>query len=152
MKEVDNLEIDDIDLEDTTIHIKSTSRTNERVLSIHSFQILAISKYLEEVRPELISNGRKLKNKNKLIVGNRGQSITVNHLSKTIMHELTGQTKKLINLQQIRNSVIVNWLKKYDVRKVQYMIGHKYVSSTERFQQNDLRDLQGDLEMFHPMK
>ena len=47
-----------------------------------------------------------------------------------------------MNLSQIRSSVIINWLKRYDVRKVQHMIGHKYVSSTEKFQQNDLKELQ----------
>ena len=36
--------------------------------------------------------------------------------------------------KQIRASVISWWLKNYNLRQVQYMATHKYVSSTERYQ------------------
>jgi integrase/recombinase XerD len=32
------------------------------------------------------------------------------------------------------------------------MAGHKYVSSTERYQQNNLDKLQGQLEKYHPLE
>jgi len=55
-------------------------------------------------------------------------------------------------LQQIRQSVIAHWLKSHDVRKEQYMAGHKWVSSTERYQQTDLQDLQTKLDKYHPLQ
>ncbi|MDF1573072.1 MAG: hypothetical protein P1P82_15795 [Bacteroidales bacterium] len=54
--------------------------------------------------------------------------------------------------KQIRSSVITHWLKHYNLRQVQYMAGHKYVSSTERYQQNNLDKLQGQLEKYHPLE
>ena len=38
------------------------------------------------------------------------------------------------------------------VREVQYMAGHKYVSSTERYRTDNLEDLQKELEKYHPLK
>jgi integrase/recombinase XerD len=38
------------------------------------------------------------------------------------------------------------------MRQVQYMAGHKYVSSTERYQVGNLEDLASELAHHHPMK
>ncbi|MCF8380821.1 MAG: hypothetical protein K9H49_14710 [Bacteroidales bacterium] len=54
--------------------------------------------------------------------------------------------------KQIRVSLITWWLKNYNLRQVQYMAGHKYVRSTERYQLNNLDKLQGQLEKYHPLK
>jgi integrase/recombinase XerD len=53
--------------------------------------------------------------------------------------------------KQIRISVITHWLKTIDVRKAQYMAGHRHVSSTEKYKQYDLKDLQEQLKKFHPL-
>ena len=58
----------------------------------------------------------------------------------------------LNNMAQIRASVITNWLKHYNLLEVQYMAGHKYVSSTERYRTYNLEDLQKELEKYHPLK
>ena len=59
---------------------------------------------------------------------------------------------KVRQASQIRASVIAEWTRRYDVRIVQYMSGHKYVSSTERYQVTHLEDLQEQLRKFHPLK
>jgi integrase/recombinase XerD len=48
--------------------------------------------------------------------------------------------------------VIAEWTKLHDVRIVQYMSGHKYVSTTERYQATHLEDLQEQLRLHHPLK
>ncbi|CAM4113381.1 hypothetical protein SAMN06265348_103289 [Pedobacter westerhofensis] len=53
---------------------------------------------------------------------------------------------------QVRQSVITEWLKEKDLRTVQYMAGHRYVSSTERYKTNDLEDLKDALQKFHPLR
>ena len=40
----------------------------------------------------------------------------------------------------------MNRVRRYGIRKVQYLSGHKYVSSTERYRQEDLEELTGQLE------
>ena len=57
----------------------------------------------------------------------------------------------IINAIKIRQSVITYWLKTINLRQVQYMAGHKYVSSTERYQTNYLDNLQSKLEKCHPL-
>ncbi|MCK7560220.1 hypothetical protein MKQ70_37055 [Chitinophaga sedimenti] len=51
----------------------------------------------------------------------------------------------------MRASVIVHWLRKYDLRTVQYMAGHKYVSSTEAYRKYLLDGLQADVMKYHPI-
>jgi len=57
----------------------------------------------------------------------------------------------LKSLHQIRASVIAGWLNHYNLRQVQYMAGHRYVSSTERYRSDNLEDLQKELEKYHPL-
>ena len=56
------------------------------------------------------------------------------------------------NGHQIRQSMIAHWLKSHDVRQVQYMAGHKWVSSTERYQQSNLHQLEEQLQKYHPLQ
>ncbi len=51
-------------------------------------------------------------------------------------------------LYQIRASVIHNWVKEYDLRKTQYLSGHRYISTTEKFIIKDLSILQQELDKF----
>jgi len=57
---------------------------------------------------------------------------------------------KFINFKQVRTSVITHWLKIHNLRQVQYMAGHRFVSSTERYLVNQTEDLQADIDLFHP--
>ena len=70
---------------------------------------------------------------------------------KRLTQELKNQNPKFINIQQIRLSVIVGWLKKYNLRETQYKAGHKSIKSTELYLINDVDDLQKEIESFHPI-
>ncbi len=48
--------------------------------------------------------------------------------------------------------MITQWLKQHHLRQVQYMAGHKYLSSTQRYQVSNLDELQNEVEQHHPMK
>ncbi|WP_222943951.1 hypothetical protein [Pedobacter sp. N36a] len=58
---------------------------------------------------------------------------------------------QVLHFCQIFYSVITEWLKEKDLRTVQYMAGHKYVSSTERYQTTTLEDLKEALNKHHPL-
>jgi integrase/recombinase XerD len=60
--------------------------------------------------------------------------------------------KRITSGQVIRAAVIGHWLKKYNVRIVQYMAGYKYVSSTERYDLFNLEDLEDGLRNYHSLK
>lgn len=40
-------------------------------------------------------------------------------------------------------------VKEYNKRKVQYMAGHRYISSTEAYEANNIEVLQEDVERFY---
>jgi integrase/recombinase XerD len=46
--------------------------------------------------------------------------------------------------------VITHWLKNHNLRQVQQMAGHRYISSTEAYLVNQTEDLQADIDQFHP--
>jgi integrase/recombinase XerD len=75
---------------------------------------------------------------------------------KNSMHHLFRALQRIYpqikNARQIRQSVITHWLGSKNLRQVQYMAGHRWVSSTERYQQNNIEDLQKDINRYHPLK
>jgi integrase/recombinase XerD len=67
----------------------------------------------------------------------------------TMLAHLRKINKAVKNFDQIRSSVVTHWVKTYDMRKAQYMAGHRYVSP-EEYKQQVLDELQGDVKKFHP--
>ncbi len=57
----------------------------------------------------------------------------------------------VLNAKQIRASVITKWLKNYNIREVQYLAGHRYISSTESYLQNDVEGLNEEVQQYHPL-
>ncbi len=53
-----------------------------------------------------------------------------------------GSSSCCLSFASVAASVITQWLKQYDLRKVQYLAGHKYVSSTEDYKANVIDELQ----------
>jgi site-specific recombinase XerD len=128
----------DIKLAEGKILIKGTARSNERLLSLHVNQLLSLKQYLD-------------KNKfAEMLFTTARQSMT--QRIQYMFGQLRKLNKKVTNAKQIRSSVISHWLKQYHLRQVQYMAGHKYVSSTERYQLGHLDDLTNAVKEHHPMK
>ncbi|GEM_PF-3189705 len=50
-----------------------------------------------------------------------------------LMFWVKRKNKLVVNAKQLRASVIVKWLKMYNLRKAQYLAGHRYISSTEAY-------------------
>lgn len=138
----------DIKLREGKIFIVGTRKSNERELKLEAPQVLDMMEYTLQIRKELL----KLSNSTseQLLVNSQGG----NHFSNVLWYllkQLKKQNKKINNIQQIRTSVITHWLKLHNLRQVQYMAGHRYVSSTEAYFVNDLDDLQEDITKFHPI-
>jgi len=79
-----------------------------------------------------------------------------NKKGKPIVHQIAKKlnkyNRKVQDVNQIRASVITNWLGLYNLRKVQYLAGHRYISSTERYLQDDLENLHEIVNNFHPIR
>jgi len=55
------------------------------------------------------------------------------------------------NAKQLRASVIVKWLKQHNLRQVQHLAGHRYISSIKSYQQNDMEGLKEEVQQYHPL-
>ncbi len=81
-------------------------------------------------------------------------TISKRNTGNRIKHMISQARKlnpRILSAVQIRSSVITHWFKDHHLREVQYMAGHKYVSSTERYQVLHSDDLQSELQKHHPM-
>ena len=135
-----------IKLQDGKIFIQGTARTNERILDLQALQVTALQKYLQENKiTEAAIFTKQIKN-------NHVSELNIKNRVQYMFEQLRQLNPAVINTVQIRSSVITLWLQKNNLRQVQYMAGHKYVSSTERYQVNNLEDLQSELQQHHPMK
>jgi site-specific recombinase XerD len=130
-------------LKDGKIYIKGTKRTNERLLDLKAIQIPLLQEYLATNK---FKEGSLFIEQIKKPLSERN----INNRIKYMFDQLRKLNPRVINAKQIRSSVITEWLRKNNLRQVQYMAGHKYVSSTERYQTNNLDDLQSELEQHHP--
>jgi site-specific recombinase XerD len=131
--ELNKLKKEDVDINKGTIYIPSTARSNSRVLTLQPHQLIFFYTYLSS----LPSHQEKL------------IKLAVQRSIQTIVSELKGVNPKIKNAQHIRASVLINWIKIHGQRHSQYMIGHKYVSSTSRFEQQDTAELSKLLDTAH---
>jgi integrase/recombinase XerD len=160
--ELHRLESTDVKLKQGRIHIPGSQKSGRRELELKPFQILEMHEYLMEVRPRIRKEVKDPKPARKPAKINQKRLkdqlfISINgseNIKNSLLHMFKGlqqENPQVTSPKQIRSSVITWWLKNYNLRQVQYMAGHKYVSSTERYQLNNLDKLQGRLEKLHPL-
>mgnify|MGYP000058667837 FL=1 len=140
-----NLKIEHLQLSKGKIYVPSTKRSNARTLDLKPWQIMEFIAYQNEVRP--IIQDKIQNHSEQLFNSNARFNAIIYHIFK----KLKKYNQKVKNIKQIRASVITNWLKQYNLRKVQYLAGHRYISSTERYLQDDLENLHEIVNNFHPI-
>jgi len=144
--QVARLELRHLNLEEGKIYIPSGRKSNARLLHLETMQVLPMKTYLDKIRLQLM--------------GMQGQDPT-DYLfpvkkSSEMVSRIISQVKRIdpevSGSRQIRSSVIMGWLRQYNIRQVQYMAGHKSIRSTESYRLQDLTDLTRQLELFHPLR
>lgn len=150
-------------LKEGKIYIPGGRKRNGRTLELKPFQILEMHEYLNKTRPEILNSINKpkparkpdkidkTKLENQLFISINGSG----NLKNSLLHMFRNIRKtdpQVLHPKQVRASVLTYWLKNHNLREVQYMAGHKYVSSTERYQLNNLDNLQKKIDEHHPLK
>jgi len=103
--------------------------------------------YINEIRPQILVQTKKSTEQLLLPLGS---SLRLGNTLQQLVKELKSINQKFIDVKQLRTSVIVGWLKQHNLRKTQYLAGHKYISSTERYKQDDLESLHKTINTYHP--
>lgn len=147
-EELIKLEVQDVKLREGKIEIPGGHKSDRRLLQLESHQVLEFYDYVNNTRKEILSkSGQKT---DKLFVGMEGGN-SLDGCVFRLMFWLKKKNKLIVNAKQLRASVIVKWLKMYNLRKVQYLAGHRYISSTEGYQQSEMEGLTEEVNKFHPL-
>ena len=147
-EELIKIEPQDIDLKKGTVYIKQ-GQGNRRYLKLEANQIIPLQYYISTSRKEIIKQSENPTDK---LFMTLGSSTSMKDSLRELVRSLKKKYPELKHCRQIRNSVISEWLKKYPIREVQYMAGHNSITSTERYKQANVQDLQLALNLFHPLK
>ena len=133
-----------------------------RELNLEALQIIDLIDYIDNYRTRIICDhyrhlpGRKPQKRiadpktDQLLLSVAGCQDLKNSLHH-MFRNLSQINPRVRNATQIRRSVISNWLRRYDLRTVQYMAGHRYVSSTEYYKQVNIEELKRKIDEFHPL-
>jgi integrase/recombinase XerD len=140
--------VGDIHLSQGTLQVRATAKTNGRILALEAAQILLLKRYIDTDRPALVRKDSLALILTKLGTPEKGEGI--HYLVSTFQGQFTARP---LTPTTIRQSVIAQWLKEgRDIRVVQVMAGHKYPSTTERYQQSRVEELKAAVLRYHPMR
>lgn len=147
VEELTNLTLKSLQLKEGKIRVESGRKTNARTLTLEPHQIIDLLEYISNTRKELLEQTGKV-TELLLMSSGTGDKLfnTLQHILKRVKH----QHKEVKDWKQLRASVIAYWIAVHGLRKAQYLAGHRFISSTEEYQQQDLDELQGDIDKFHP--
>lgn len=141
--------VKDIDLEKATVYVPSSNRSASRKLKLQPEQIFLLQEYIQYIRPIMLKTNKR---KTDYLFITNGTSLNMHNSLFRLYTELRKQFSFFKDADQIHASVLVLWNKSYNVRQVQYMAGHKYLSSTDRYRTVKLESLQEQLEKIHPVR
>ena len=160
--ELRKLEPGHIKLTEGKIYVPGGKHSNARVLKLQAAQLLEIQEYLLVVRPQMQKDitkyrGGRKPDKIDWDAVNNGLFFSENgsgNIKNSLLHlfrKLRKINPQITSARVIRQSVIAHWLKSQGIRQVQYMAGHRYVSSTERYKNYNLEELKAIIKKYHPL-
>ena len=130
------------------IEVPEVKGSASREMKLEACQIMDLHQYMTEGRKELVSLSNQ--QTEKLFI-NTGSSPDLHNTLNKISKQLNSIEPRVKSLRQLRASVITKWLKLYNLRQVQYLAGHKWISSTEEYLQNEIEGLQEEINKYHPL-
>lgn len=146
-EELAQLEVNNIKLREGKVEVMAGRKSNGRVLQLEAHQVMDVYDYVLQVRPEILKESKK--EIDRLLISPSGGDQISNFMTG-LMVKLRKIDPKVKNAKQLRASVIVKWLGQYNLREVQYMAGHRYISSTESYQQSEMEGLKEEVQQFQP--
>ena len=148
-RDIFRIELTDLDLNKGTIYIpEGIKRKASRILKLESHQIIPLHDYIQNHREK--DTTEKLLSPQCTCLGRlQGQ---LKDLFKQVKLQAAENEITLIRFGQIRNSRITLWVRRYGLRKAQYLAGFRRVDTVERYRTNDTEDLIEHVQKYHPLQ
>jgi integrase/recombinase XerD len=147
-EELTKLQLQDLQLREGKIILHRSKKTEGRTLKLESHQVFDLYDYVNDTRKQILQATGKTTTQLFISIGT---SLNLANSIQKLLKNLQQTNPKLKDIKQLRISVITNWLKVYNLRKTQYMAGHRYVSSTESYQVNNIDELHENITKYHPL-
>ena len=158
--EILKMEVGDVDLIKATLKIRGGKLLKDRILPLKATQIGLFMNYLQNIRPQILEFQRQESDFLFLTLPDIGKNDKKKNQKNTLalthcaFFTLTKQIKTIdrqfIKLQQVRVSLITFWIKTQGLRKAQYLAGHRYILTTEKYVTNNLDGLIDDINNLNP--
>lgn len=148
-EDLTKLEEGHLRLKEGKIYIPARRRSNSRILELKGHQVLDLQEYISKTRKLILEISERETDKLFISIGTSNR---FSNVQAALLRNLKQYMPQLKTINQIRSSVMANWVQQYNLREAQYRAGHRYVSSTERYQQSNADDLKKDVQSFHPFK
>ena len=154
--ELARLTLQDVHPREGQLTVIGSRTTNGRTLPLSSHQVMDLYDYQHQVRPALLAMDPKRKHQTRietdqLFIGEGGHCYSLHNLLTQVMTKARKLYTGLKNAQQVRVSVITQWVKTYNLRKAQYLAGHRNIRTTEGYLQNDMEGLKEEVNQYHPL-
>ncbi len=155
-EELARLTTKDVKLRDGKVDVPGSRKNNGRLMQLESHQVMDMYDYILKARGELLEINPKRKTQSKietdkLFIGDGGNRYNISNFMTQLMIKTRKINPSVKNAKHIRASVITKWVKMYNLRKAQYLAGHRYISTTEGYLQNDIEGLKEEVQQFHPL-
>jgi integrase/recombinase XerD len=146
--ELMSLTVDNVNLEEELLRINGGKFNKDRVVPLTRLACSFLETYIKAIRPALLQG----KGCNRLFVSQRAGPISKNALGELVeKYARQAGIKKSATCHVWRHSCATHLVKnKANLRAVQEMLGHRQLSTTERYLHLTITDLKEAHRKFHP--
>ena len=148
VSELINLQLDDVDTDERVLRVVLGKGGKDRNLPLTATAAEAIDAYLLRARPQM---ARQMSG-SVLFLGGYGRKLTRGTVSAMLVRcGKDAKLRKRLTAHVFRHSFATHLLQGHaDIRHIQVMLGHKCLSSTERYTRVTVGDLRKVIERAHP--
>lgn len=147
--ELEELRVSDVNFETGEVFVQGQLRTNSRRLKLEPFQMLHLYDYFNKLRKNFLVYNETVTDRFFL---SQGKGARLTNSVTSMLSKLKRDFPQIENLVHIRGSVITNWQKDEGVIEAMVKAGHRFVSSTQRYQTSKYEELQEQLKNIHPLE
>ncbi len=153
-RELCNLEVTDVFIEEKMIFIRNGKGKKDRVLPLGETAVRYLSEYIRKIRPKKAIQPIRKYRTGKLFLGNFGKSLSTGGLSGIIRKIKDAQGfAKTICPHIIRHSFATHLLNAgADIREVQLLLGHTSLDSTQIYLNLSTAYLKEIYRKYHPLE